>query len=125
MARLCVCNAAVSNPDPVLDAMRYKVGDVIDILPDGWVPRPGDAALPITIVDVPGVAPDVLSGFLTGQSGDPQLNTIPRRRAFSFNLTAWQASGGKSLDFVGANVMRVANAPIINPSVLGATSGVL
>lgn len=105
-----------SHADPAVDALIYKRGDVVDIMPDDWQPRPDDLAYPgLTVIDAPGVDPAAISSLLSSDPGDPANQLVYQRRAFSFDLDVW-ASGGRS-------VLRSANAVLALKKAKGQRKG--
>jgi hypothetical protein len=107
--------------DELLDAMRTGRGDVIVICPDGWQWSQAELSNPEwAIVKLPGVDPALLVAFTQPDNGDPAQGTIPQRRAFRFNVDAWDTAGRPILSTLAAVLaLRIARAPRKHSSILG------
>lgn len=120
MARLVVRNRDKVNPDsPYLDAMCMKRGMVVDILPDGMgLGAVGDKYDGWTVVEVPGVAVEDLSAYRAPEAGDPKINRMLQRRAFKFDLDAYELSGKAALTSLEAQALKTPVASRVDPAVL-------
>lgn len=120
MAEMLVRIADKTSDDVHKNAMLTKRGDVIVIMSDGWTwsaaERAGD---PWVIVKVPGVDPSLLTGFIADDPDDGTAK-IRQRRAFGFNLTAYQKSPAlaKGLTLQQALAFKVGKPNIPDPNVL-------
>lgn len=91
MCEIAVVVVDTINPDFYLNCKRYKAGDVIDVLPDGWKWGKEELSNPKwRILKFPGIPVEAFSQFLT-----PQLPSDPKnpsktllKRAVSFNYSA-------------------------------------
>lgn len=101
MARIVIRTQDTVRTDQYQDVHCYKRGMVADILEDG---REAGSAIESSnrwvIVDVPGVRRDDLTAFLAWEPGDPKVDRMLQRRAFKFDLDAWD--GRKTLTLAEA-----------------------
>lgn len=109
----------VNAQDVYLDCKCTKRGMVIAICPDGWQWSQAEKTAPYwTIIKVPGVSVDDLSGYLAPEPGDPKLNRMLQRRAFRFDLIAYALSAKSTISTLDAQAMKVPVTPLPDPSVL-------
>lgn len=106
----------VSNESPHLDAQCYKRGDVIVIMEDGhpWSAEERDHPRWV-LVFLPGVPREKMLAYLTPEPADVQPGKMLQRRACTFSLTAWEASGSRSLNEQSALALKSVKPPRFDP----------
>lgn len=94
MCRLFVfAKADNDHPDPDQDHLKFKRGDVIDILPDGMHGgREAETSELFRIIEIPGLAVDNLVSLLMGDEPDDRSADHPRLRVNRLDLDALEAS---------------------------------
>lgn len=121
MAELLIRTVDKSCPEDARnDALLSKRGDVITIQPDGWTWSEAERNAPHwVIVKVPGVSVDDLTAYVTPDPGDEIGGKLPQRRAFHFDLGAWEKGGRKALKRADALAHKKARAQRRHPDVFG------
>jgi hypothetical protein len=113
----------VNANDVALDAMCTKRGDVVDMLPGEWTPRPGEQAMidagawvPVFVV---GATMDDLSAFMVPDEGDQVAGILPRRRAFGLDIAQWIAQGRPVLPLAAVMALKGLKPRLRDPHVIG------
>jgi hypothetical protein len=88
MCRIVIFNKArLTEADPIREAGRYRVGDVVQVLEDGAeLGTDIDLLGWFQIVDVPGVPKFVLFGLQSPMVKDIDETKIPRKRQFQLPI---------------------------------------
>lgn len=141
MADLLINLSKEVNRDPATDAKRLHYGDVVCIVEDGHQWNANETSGQFMVVKMPSVKIDDVGAFMVPQVGDSLKNPLLLRRAFKFDVDAYVASvqdpSAKTPDqkqkllpkpdltLTDALSLKVANAVVANPDVLGTDPNVL
>ena len=125
MARLIIRVTNTVRDDPSADVCCWKRGMGVDV-PNTRQSLGTEAdKLPrFVAIDVPDGAKRECTAFLVKEPGDPKLDRMLQRRAFYFDLGAWQLAGAKStITLAEALAYKRAMPKRLDPNVLGDAGG--
>ena len=123
MAEFLIKAISVSNTDPEIDKGCYKIGDIVDIRPDGWSWGNEEGLPRFYIVKVTGLNADNVKELIDSQTdGDIENPKMIKRRLWAVDVATLPQWVSDSLTNTGAVTLTLQQArAIIRNKVTGKT----